>query len=139
MDGKEVASTDIDAPWMNKMRNVDKNHDGSISHPELKEYLMNETKSSNHAKNGNIQPNYSNDFVSRLFYGKNIFPALLFVDFVRRHPAAAQANGVHLPGRSGLTTDLLSSLGRVLRYHCLRQRRPGSRNRRQSATAVTSR
>ena len=49
-----MASADIDAPWMNKMTNVDKNHDGSISHPELKEYLMKETKSSNYAKNANI-------------------------------------------------------------------------------------
>ena len=54
LDGKEVASTDIDAPWMNKMRKVDRDNDGSISHPELKEYLMKETKSSNNAKNANI-------------------------------------------------------------------------------------
>ena len=87
MDGKEVASADIDAPWMNKMRNADKNHDGSISHPELKEYLMNETKSSNHAKNGNIQPNYFNDFVSRLFSGKdkNGDGSISFEEFQSRH------------------------------------------------------
>ena len=82
-----MASADIDAPWMNKMTNVDKNHDGSISHPELKEYLMKETKSSNYAKNANIQPNHSNDFVSKLFSGKdtNGDGLISFEEFQSRH------------------------------------------------------
>ena len=82
-----MASTDIDAPWMNKMRNVDKNDDGSISHPELKEYLTKEAKSSNYMKDANIQPNDSNDFVSKLFSGKdkNGDGSISFEEFQSRH------------------------------------------------------
>ena len=87
LDGKEVASTDVDAPWMNKMKKVDRDNDGSISHPELKEYLMKETKSSNNAKNANIQPKDSNDFVSKLFSGKdkNGDGSISFEEFRTRH------------------------------------------------------
>ena len=82
-----MASTDIDAPWMNEMRNVDKNHDGSISHQELKEYLMKEAKSSNYAKNANMQPDDSNDLVSKLFSGKdkNGDGSISFEEFQSRH------------------------------------------------------
>ena len=71
LNGKEVSSTDIDHTWMNNMRRVDKNRDGSISRPELKEYLVKESQSSRNERSVNMHTNGANDFILKMFSGKD--------------------------------------------------------------------